>query len=235
MAQAVVDGSLRSLWKNTNKPRYFQSHHWDFTIVLTSWQYFISYETKCQGEKQTALGPGEGLPTWVQHSCSEPFQQSISLLSWAGFLSCGLFLTRGQLTMLSSETQISGQIWKAKQILLAFELSPRETPGWKKSHHKAFPPSSDSSKVWIQHFILHSFLWACESRSVFSSSRFYTFNHATCYTWNSLPHPFMKSPPTSLYKAIPQQCFPFFSSKVIALPRICIPCDPLWHSSFSPY
>lgn len=124
---------------------------------------------------------------------SEPFQQSISLLSWAGFLSCGLFLTRRQLTMLSSETQISGQIWKAKQILLAFELSPRETPGWKKSHHKAFPPSSDSSKVWIQHFILFFGLVKVEvfsppldfTRSIMLPAILGTVFHIL--SWNLLP------------------------------------------------
>lgn len=88
-----------------------------------------------------ALGPQEGLPTQVQRSCSESVRQSISLLSWVGSLSCVFFfLVMGQLTMLYSETQISGQIWKAKQILLPFELSPRKTSGWKKSHHNAFPP-----------------------------------------------------------------------------------------------
>lgn len=72
----------------------------------------------------------------------------------------------------------------------------------KEEPSQSFSPNSYSSEVWKQHLILHSFLQACESRSVFSSSRFYTFNHATCYTCNTLPHPFMKSPLTSLQKAL---------------------------------
>lgn len=112
------------------------------------------------------------------------------------FLSCGLFPVKEQLTMLSSETQISGQIWKAKQILLPFGLSPREPLGWKKSHHKAFPPIQTLSKFGnnTPFFILCFRLVKVE---VFSPPLNFT-RSIMLPAWNSLPHPFMKTPPTSL-------------------------------------
>lgn len=137
LVQAVEDGSLKSLWKNTKEPHYFQNHHWDLAIVLACRQCYISSKRE---KKKATLGPGEGLteclrqcnaaalnhPGEALHSCPELAFSDVAFSLWGD----------GEL---SSETEISGQIWKAKQIL-PFELSPRETSVWKKSHHIAFPP-----------------------------------------------------------------------------------------------
>lgn len=101
----------------------------------------------------------------------------------------------------------------------------------KEEPSQSFSPNSYSSEVWKQHLILHSFLQACESRSVFSSSRFYTFNHATCYTCNTLPHPFMKSPLPPRSRESPRQMGPGYECAHSEAPkRICwcpFHCEPL--------
>lgn len=56
---AVYNGSLKSLQKNIKGPRYIQNHHWDFAIVLSCWQHYIS--SKRVKKKQLSAQEGD----WV--------------------------------------------------------------------------------------------------------------------------------------------------------------------------
>lgn len=157
--------------------------------------------------------------------------------------------------MLLSETQISGQIWKAKQILLPFELSPRETSGWKKSHHKAFPPIQTLPKFGYNtsFFILFFRLVKVEvfslpldfTRSIMLPAILGTVFHIL--SWNLLPPLCTKHshsnaspfPPRSLLSqefALPATCCGILRFLHISLcvPQGCLPCHIFHYRSSKP-
>lgn len=97
--------------------------------------------------KQSALGPGEGLAAQVWCSYSEAFRQSLSLLSWVVFLGCGFSAGGASQFCFPLKHRLVDKAGRLnKTFFLLIEAQ--------KKHLESFSPSSASSKVWKQHFIL---------------------------------------------------------------------------------